>query len=176
MKVNNQDVTPDRTLSGIVSDIAPGTRIPIEVLRSGKRVTVHAVVAKRPNQQELARSLNPETRPDPFSGPQAQGEGLAEAALGLKVLTMNPDYAAQLGVPASTRGVVIAGINPASDAANRPLQRRDIIVSTNMVPINSVEDLDRAVRDAKSAGRPTLTLQIMRPGQQGLFYVALRIA
>ena len=175
MKVNNENVTPSRTLSGIVSDTAPGTRIPIEVLRSGKTMTLYAVVAKRPNAQELAKSLDPQPQGNPFEGPQAQGEGLAESALGLRVLTMNPDYAAQLGVPAATRGVVIAGIDPASDAANRPLQRRDIIVSANMVPIAGVQDLDRAVREAKSAGRPTITLQILRPGQAGLVYIALRI-
>lgn len=175
MKVNGQAVTPDRTLSAIVSDIAPGTRIPIELLRNGKTTTVHAMVAKRPNQQELAKSLAPEARPNPFEGPQGQGEGLAESALGLKVLTMNPDYAAQLGVPGATKGVVIAGVDQASDAANRGLQRRDIVVSANMVPINTVEELDKAVREAKSAGRPTVTLQVMRPGQPGLFYIALRI-
>ncbi len=175
MKVNNQPVTPDRTLSGIVSSVAPGTRIPIEVLRSGKPATVYAVVAKRPNQQELAKALTPEVQPDPFAGPQAQGEGLAESALGLKVLTMNPDYAGQLGVPGSTRGVVIAGVNPASDAANRGLQRRDIVVSANFTAVNSTSDLDKAVRDAKSAGRPTVTLQVMRPGQPGLVYIAVRI-
>lgn len=174
-KVNNQEVTPDRTLSGIVSETAPGTRIPIEVLRNGKTVTVYAVVAKRPNQQELAKSLDPQPQGNPFEGPQSQGEGLAESALGLRVLTMNPDYAAQLGVPAATKGVVIAGIDPASDAANRSLQRRDIIVSANMVPVASVQDLDRAVREAKSAGRPTITLQIQRPGTAGLVYIALRI-
>ena len=177
MKVNNQPVTPDRTLSGIVSDTAPGTRIPIEVLRAGKTLTLYAVVAKRPNQQELAKSLGNEPRANPFEGPQGQGEGLAEAALGLRVLTMNEDYAAQLGVPAATRGAVIAGIDPSSDAANRPLQRRDIIVSANMLPISSVEDLNQVVRAARGAGRPTVTLQILRPGGQGtLFYVALRIS
>ena len=175
MKVNNQEVTPDRTLSAIVSDTAPGTRIPIEVLRGGKTMTLNAVVAKRPNQQELAKSAESEPQGNPFEGPQKQGEGLAESALGLRVLTMNPTYAAQLGVPGSTKGVVIAGIDPGSDAANRPLQRRDIIVSVNMVPVTSVEELDRAVRDAKSAGRPAITLQVMRPGQAGLFYIALRI-
>ncbi len=176
MKVNNQEVTPDRTLSAIVSDTAPGTRIPIEVLRSGKTVTVYAVVAKRPNQQELAKSQDQQPQANPFEGPQGQGEGLAESALGLRVLTMNPDYAAQLGVPASTKGAVIAGIDPSSDAANRPIQRRDIIVSANMIPVSSVQDLDRLVREAKSAGRPTITLQVMRPGQQGLVYIALRIS
>ena len=44
-----------------------------------------------------------------------------------------------------------------------------------MVPVASVQDLDRAVREAKSAGRPTITLQIQRPGTAGLVYIALRI-
>ncbi len=175
LKVNNQPVTPDRTLSGIVSDIAPGTRIPIEVLRGGKNQTLYAMVAKRPSQKELAKALAPEQRPDPFAGPEAQGEGLAESALGLKVLTMNPEYASQLGVPGATKGVVIAGVNPSSDAANRGLQRRDIVVSANMADVNNTSDLDKAIRDAKSAGRPTVTLQVMRPGQPGLVYIAVRI-
>ncbi|MFN3516723.1 MAG: Do family serine endopeptidase [Novosphingobium sp.] len=175
LKVNNIPVSPDRTLSAIVSDIAPGTRIPIEVLRGGKTTTLYAVVAKRPSQQELARSLTPEAKPDPFAGPQGQGEGQAEAALGLKVLTVDRDIAAQLGVPGSTRGVVIAGVNPASDAANQGLQRRDIVVSANMTEIRSVEDLDKVVSAAKTAGRPTVTLQILRPGQQGMVYIPVRI-
>lgn len=175
MKVNTVPVTPDRTLSSIVSDAAPGTRIPLEVIRGGKAVTLYAVVAKRPSQQELARSLTPEAKPDPFAGTQDQGEGQAESALGLKVLSMDADIAAQLGVPGSTRGVVIAGVNPASDAANRGLQRRDIVVSANMAEIRSVSDLDKVVGAAKAAGRPTVTLQVMRPGQQGLVYIPVRI-
>gem|GEM_PF-1474325 len=38
LKVNNVDVTPDRSLSTIVANIAPGTRIPIDLLRQGKNV------------------------------------------------------------------------------------------------------------------------------------------
>ena len=154
----------DERANKIADGLAAADRAKSELNAANQRV-----------EQELAKSLDPQPQANPFEGPQGQGEGLAESALGLKVLTMNPDYAAQLGVPAATRGVVIAGIDPASDAANRPLQRRDIIVSANMVPIAGVQDLDRAVREAKSAGRPTITLQILRPGQAGLVYIALRI-
>jgi serine protease Do len=175
MKVNNQPVTPDRTLSGIVSDVAPGTRIPIEVLRGGKAMTLYAVVAKRPSQKELAQSLAPQSRPDPLENPAKQGEGLAESSLGLKVLTMEPDIAEQLRVPGSTKGVVIAGVATASDAANRGLRRGDIVVSANMTEVGSVTDLEKAIRAAKSAGRPTVTLQVLRPGEPGLVYIAVRL-
>jgi len=175
LKVNGKTVTPDSTLSGIVSDIAPGTRIPLEVLRGGKTITLYATVAKRPSQQELAKSLAPEEKPDPFANPAQQGDGLAETALGLKVLTMEPGIAQQLGVPNALRGVVIAGVSSASDAANRGLQRGDIVVSANLREVASVSDFEREIRAAKTAGRPTVTLQVMRPGQPGLTYVAVRL-
>ncbi|MFM5924530.1 MAG: Do family serine endopeptidase [Novosphingobium sp.] len=175
LKVGGQEVTPDRTLSAIVSDTAPGTRIPVEVLRGGKPMTLYATVAKRPSQQELAKTLTPQTKPDALANPQTQGDGLANSALGLKVLTMEPGIAQQLGVPGSQRGVVIAAVDGASDAANRGLQRGDIVVSANMSDIASVTDLERAIRAAKTAGRPTVTLQILRPGTPGLAYIAVRM-
>lgn len=175
LKVNNEPVTPSRTLSGIVSDITPGTRIPIDVLRGGKTVRLQAVVAKRPSQQEMAKSFGPVSKPDRLANPSMQGEGLAESALGLKVLTMEPDIAEQLGVPPSQRGVVIAAVSSASDAANRGLQRGDIVVSANIVELTSVADLEKIIRQAKQLGRPTVTLQVLRPGQPGLVYIAVRI-
>lgn len=175
LKVNNEPVTPNRTLSGIVSGIAPGTRIPLDVMRGGKPLKLSVTVARRPTQQELAKSLGPVSKPDRLANPAAQGNGLAESALGLKVLTMEPDIAEQLGVPASQRGVVIAAVSSASDAANRGLQRGDIVVSANIVELGSVSDLEKIIRDAKSLGRPTVTLQVLRPGQPGLVYIAVRI-
>ena len=39
VKVDGKDVTRDQTLSFIVANIAPGKRIPIELIRDGKRRT-----------------------------------------------------------------------------------------------------------------------------------------
>jgi serine protease Do len=174
LKVNGIDVTEDRTLSAIVADIAPGTAIPIDIVRQGKPVKLTAVVAKRPSQQEMAQSIGPgQPQGDPLQN--AKGQGLAGAALGLQVLDMTPDIAMQLRVPGSTRGAVIADVDSASDAANRGLQRGDIVVSANFAPIGGTAGLDGAISAAKTAGRPSVTLEIQRPGQPGTIYVALRL-
>ncbi len=55
-KVNGQDVTRDQTLSYIVANVKPGTRIPIELLRNGRSRTVQATVGTRPSAEELAQS------------------------------------------------------------------------------------------------------------------------
>ena len=174
LKVNGIDVTDDRTLSAIVADIAPGTAIPIDILRQGKPVKLTAVVARRPSPQEMAQSVGPgQPQADPLQN--AKGQGLAGAALGLQVLDMNPDIAMQLRVPGSTRGAVIADVDSASDAANRGLQRGDIVVSANFAPIASTAGLDAAINAAKTAGRPSVTLEIQRPGQPGTNFLALRL-
>src|SRR3546814_5246519 len=54
VRVNGQDVTPDQSLSYLVANLSPGTRVPIELIRGGKRQTVTATMATRPSEEELA--------------------------------------------------------------------------------------------------------------------------
>ncbi len=176
LKVNGEVVTPDRTLSGIVTDVAPGSRIPLEILRKGKRMTLTVTVAKRPAQQELAKAFTPGgDKPDPFENPGKPGEGLSQTALGLQVLDMNADIAQRIGVPETTAGVVIYAVDSASDAANKQLRQRDIIVSVNYAEVKSITALEGALRQAKTANRPTVLLQILRPGQPRPVYIPVRL-
>ena len=176
LKVNNVEVTPERSLSTIVANIAPGTRIPIDLLRQGKPLTVTATVAKRPGQEELAKSLGTtDPSESPFNKPSDKGQGPAADMLGLQVLDMDADIAQQLRVPTSTRGAVIARVDTASDAATQGLQRGDIVVGANFQPVTSVAALDAAVKAAKASGRPSITLEVMRPGAQGTIYIGVRL-
>src|SRR6185369_4487489 len=50
VKVDGKEVTPDQTLSFIVANTAPGKKIPIELLRDGRRLTVTATVGSRPSE------------------------------------------------------------------------------------------------------------------------------
>jgi serine protease Do len=175
LKVNGEAVTPDRTLSGIVADLAPGTRIPIDVLRQGKPMTLTATVAKRPSQDEMQKQFGqPQTPANPFANPQKQGDGSSDS-LGLQVLEMTPALAQRLQVPASTKGVVIADVDSASDAANQGLQQGDIVISVNFNPLSGLAQFEAAIKAAKASGRPSMTLEVQRPGQQGTVFIALRL-
>ncbi|WP_057881943.1 Do family serine endopeptidase [Tsuneonella troitsensis] len=176
-KVNNQDVTSDQTLSFLVANIAPGTRIPIELYREGQRRTVTATVGKRPSDEELAQSqiLNGDgsdeaDRPAPDAN---SGEALAQS-LGLQVSPLTPRYAQQLGVAADSGGLVILGIDPNSDSGQKGLQRGDIVVTANYRPVNTVADLEGIVSQAKAANRESVLLRIQRRGRP-LTYVPIRL-
>ncbi|MFT4027822.1 MAG: Do family serine endopeptidase [Novosphingobium sp.] len=181
VRVAGKEVTPQQSLSYIVANVAPGTRIPIELIREGKRLTVSAVVGRRPSEEELASQqsfdrANPQADADtPFNNaPRRQGEGVTEQALGVSVLPLTPQITRQLGLAETAQGLVVTAVDSSGDAAAKGLQRRDIIVSANYRPVATVADLEAAVKAAKAAGRSALLLQVQRAGAPAA-YVPIRL-
>ncbi|HEX8057918.1 MAG TPA: PDZ domain-containing protein, partial [Novosphingobium sp.] len=178
VKVDGKDVTRDQTLSFIVANVAPGKRIPVELIRDGKRMTVTATVGKRPTEEELAKnSFDQDQTPDDdqFSKPPTkQGNGLSEQSLGLSVLPLSPTIARQLGMPETLRGVVVNAVDPSSDAGQKGLQRGDIVLSANYQDVATAAELEAAIKAAKAANRNAVLLRVQRRGQPAT-YVPIRL-
>jgi serine protease Do len=178
LRVAGKEVSPQQSLSFIVANTAPGSRIPIELMRDGKRMTVTAIVGKRPSEEELAQNSfgqGPGQGADDFNKPpQQQGQGLSEKALGLSVLPLTAQIARQLGVAESTQGLVVNAVDASSDAASKGLQRGDIVLSANYRNIATVAALEEAIRSAKTSSRAALLLRVQRRGQQAT-YLPVRI-
>nr|WP_294810092.1 Do family serine endopeptidase [uncultured Sphingomonas sp.] len=160
VRVNNQDVTPDQTLSYIVANVAPGARIPIELIRDGKRQTVTVTVGTRPAEEELAQQFDLD---DNDSGPQ-DGETTAAASLGVAVTPLTPQIARQIGADANAQGVVVVQVDASSDAAGKGLTRGDLITTANRIPVRTAADLARVVGQAKSGGAKQVLLFVQRRG------------
>ena len=177
-KVNGREVTSEQTLSFIVANVAPGTRIPIELYREGERRTVTATVGKRPSDEELAQSqlFNGEgaVPDDERTRPGAQGAESLARSLGLQVVPMTLRYAQQLGVSADMGGLVILGVDASSDAGQKGLQPGDIVVTANYRAVNAPEDLERIVAAVKARGGESVLLRIQRRGRQ-LAYFPIRL-
>ncbi|MCA0910531.1 Do family serine endopeptidase [Qipengyuania gaetbuli] len=175
LKVNGRDVTPDQTLSYLVANIAPGTTIPLDVVRDGERRRINVTVGKRPTEEELRQSqmFDPDAEQEDDMAPS--DNAVIEERLGLQVLELTPQIARQLGAGADTRGVVIASVNRNSDAARKGLQRGDIILSANYRPLTAVADLETAVRGAQAENREAVLLRVQRRGRPAQ-YVAVRLS
>src|SRR5690606_20874063 len=52
VKIGGKDVTPDQTLSLLTSAITPGTRVPFEIMRDGKRITLQVTLGNRPPEDQ----------------------------------------------------------------------------------------------------------------------------
>jgi len=175
-KVNGREVTPQQTLSYIVANIKPGTRIPLEVVRDGKTITLNVVVGTRPPEEELAGSnFDPEAEQTLPDDPAGSGDQAVQERLGMAVQTVTPDIARAIGVDTATKGLVIAAVSGSSDAGRKGLRRGDVILSANDKPVASADALAAVVEEAKRAGRGAVKLEILRRGAPPGF-IAIRIA
>lgn len=172
VKVNGVQVTPDETLSYIVSNLPIGQRVPIELMRNGKQMTVTAVVGQRPPEEELA-NFSAEPKDDFSDQDQGSTQAAGKQLLGLAVQPLTPGIAAQVGVPNTTKGVVITAVDPSTDAGAKGLRRGDVVITANGRQVLSEADLNSAVATARQEGRGAILLQVMRRGQPAAF-IAVR--
>jgi serine protease Do len=77
-------------------------------------------------------------------------------------------------VPTTTKGLVIGGVDPSSDAAAKGLQRGDVIISVNGRPATTAADVRAAVTEATNAKRASVLLLVQR-GNNPARYVGLKI-
>lgn len=174
VRVNNQDVTSDQSLSYLVANVAPGTTVPIELIRDGRRQTVRVRVAERPSPEELAATEFDPNAEQPMPGRPSDDAASATASLGLSVQTLNPQIARSLGIAQDTRGVVILAVDPSSDAAQKQLARGMVITSANRTPVASPADLARVVTQTRAAGRSNVLLYIQLRGNGR--YISVELA
>ncbi|MBX9729091.1 MAG: PDZ domain-containing protein, partial [Sphingopyxis sp.] len=172
LTINGQDVTPDQNLSYIVANIAPGTRVPVVLLRDGRRMTVQVTVATRPTAEQLAgEQFDPEAEQD-FSQQKEPTEGAdttIRTELGLVTQELTAEIARQIGIDTTTRGVVIGAISPSSDAAAKGLRRGDVILNAHGRAVTSNAELAAAIAEAKRQGRTAMLVQVVRRGVRPQF-------
>lgn len=164
LKVDGRDVSPEATLSYIVANIKPGTRIPLDILREGKPLRLNAVVGTRPPEEKLAQSnFNPEENKDFDKDTDTPDAKIIRDAVGISVIALDAEIARQLGMGADTKGVVIDVAGQGS-GATAGLRRGDVIVSATYQPVTTPGALAAALRAAKAAGRTAILLGVKRRG------------
>ncbi|MDB5700019.1 MAG: Do family serine endopeptidase [Sphingomonadales bacterium] len=175
VKVNGRDVTPDETLSFIVSNLPIGSRVPIELIRGGNRLSVTAVLTERPTDEQLASIVGGGDGDDNGLPPtdDKTTQQATQDSLGLSVQALTPVIARQLSLPAGTKGVVIGAVDPSSDAGAKGFQRGDVIISVNQRPVLTPAEVAAIVKAAKAAGRENVLLQVQR-GATPARYIAVK--
>ena len=169
LRVAGKDITPQQTLSYIVANIKPGTKIPLDILREGKPQTLSAIVGTRPTEEKLAQSnFNPDDKKDfEGSGDTPQGKLLRDT-LGISAIPLDSDIAAQLGLGKDAKGVVVDVVGD-GNGGQAGLQRGDLIVSANYKPTATVDALVAIIKEAQAAKRQSIWIGVKRRGAPTLY-------
>lgn len=146
LELNGQAVTDSRELRLRISQMAPGTEVTLKVFRDGGTRDVRIKLGELPNDDARA--------------PEKEDAGTSFR--GIFVENLDAQAIRRLNLPPSTRGVIIAEIEPGSAAEAAGLHRGDVIAEVNRRPVSSTAEFESAL---KSSGDGSILLLVNRGGR-----------
>ena len=135
VSVDGKEVTDNSFLSRYIAGKPPGTAVRLSVLRESAEKAVSVTLGTFPEHAE-----------DTEQAEEKKGQ------LGMKVRTLTPALAEQIGVPRTTRGVVILETEAGEAADDAGLARGDVIVSVNGVRVEDTDVFEAEIEKARKSG------------------------
>ena len=133
LEVNGKLMEDSRQLRNTISMMNPDATVNLKLMRNGSPSDVSVKLGELPTDKEQAKTE----------------EGSSDQALdGVTVENLDAQSARELGLSASTTGVVVTDINPSSSLASAGLRRGDVIQEVNHQPVKNVSQFQEAVRKA----------------------------
>ncbi|HSM93285.1 MAG TPA: DegQ family serine endoprotease [Anaeromyxobacteraceae bacterium] len=167
--MNGKPVESASALTRGVATVPPGEKVALTLIRKGSEKKVTLQVAKRPDEEALARG--------DFSGDdqgEEQGAGgeaeKSKVRLGITVQPITPDLAKRLDA-APGDGLVVVEVEDDGPAARAGIRPGDILVEVNRARVKSPADVSKALSPLKD-GEIAL-LRVRRGG--GAVYVAVPV-
>jgi serine protease Do len=166
LSYGGKEIEDLRDLTSAVADTKAGTDVDVVVWREGSRQTLQTEIAQMPGEDQMAA----------LSGDQQQPEQSDAPKLGLMLSQLTPEAREQFELSADAKGVVVTDVQPDSPAAEKGLQRGDVIVEANRKQVSDPKAVADAVREAAERGDDTVLLLIQRDGQNRFVAVGLERA
>ncbi|CAM0998582.1 Periplasmic serine protease, Do/DeqQ family protein [Rhodanobacter sp. Root179] len=154
LSYNGQPLQQASDLPPLVGMTRPGSKVPVEILRNGKKQTLDVTISEAKRDRNAVNNLASAT-----SSSQA-----GSAALGLTVQSIDSDTRSQLGLKAG-QGVVIDDIT-GPVAAQAGLRAGDVITMVNQQKVGSVAEFEAATKSVKPG---STVLLLVRRGEQSNF-------
>jgi serine protease Do len=156
LSVNGAPINDSRDLARKVAEFTPDTAVDVKVLRAGKEESIKVKLGKFPGaEQAVAKVETPE--------PKAAEIG----ALGLGFATTPVK-----GAPKD--GLVIAEVDPNSDAATKGIAGGDVVLEINSQTVTTAAEFEATVKKAKDAGRAAVLLSIKSGDQKRVVPVKIK--
>ena len=133
LEVNGKPMEDSRQLRNTISMMNPDATVNLKLMRNGSASDVSVKLGELPTDKEQSKTE----------------EGSSDQPLdGVTVENLDAQSARELGLSASTPGVVVTDINPSSSLASAGLRRGDVIQEVNHQPVKNVSQFQEAVRKA----------------------------
>jgi serine protease Do len=131
--INGTPVEEFNQLRMTVSMMNPGDTANLKVVRNGQTLNVPVRVSEMPGEKMEKASVNQDHTNQTLEGVEVQD--------------LDAQTARQLGLPGSSKGVVVTNVDPASQAAASGLKEGDVIQQVNRKPVTNAEEFAKALHN-----------------------------
>jgi serine protease Do len=141
--INGQKISNGSDLQVTVSEMRPGTKVTVAIIRDGKPDTLNLTVGRFHGSSDVAGNDGDD---------HTQG-----GKLGLAVSDLTPEVRRQDNVPDHVHGVVVQNVRPASPADDAGIQPGDVILEVDRKPLQSASQFADEVHQDRN-GKDLLML------------------
>lgn len=167
VKFDGRDIKEPKDLSRIVADTAVGKEVEIIVIRKGQEQTLKVKLGRLEDTEKVQQAAI--KKDEPAEKPATQ------KALGLDLAALSKDLRARYKIKDSVKGgVVVTGVDQASDAAEKRLSAGDVIVEVAQEAVTSGIDIKKRVDQLKKDGKKSV-LMLVSNADGELRFVALSL-
>lgn len=159
------------SLRNTVASITPGKKVPVEIIRNGKKKELHVTLASRDEKEIKKLSSKDEEEED-----KKPAEVDVTKKVGFKVGNITKELRDRLGLKSNAKGIVVIDISPSSWAARKGLRKYDIIKkvkvkSNDFVVVNDAKVFKKIISRTKS--EDSILLYVEREGNS--FFIAFKV-
>jgi serine protease Do len=151
--INGQPVATGRELSAIIANTPVGGDAVITLLRNGKEMKVTVKVAKRPEDEKLAKGSR---------------EGQETGSLGIQVADLSPERAQQFGLDQDESGVIVLDVENGSRADKAGLRVGDIVKEIEHNKIANLEAYRKVMQKLDDKKEIRMLIQRRNEGFQAI--------
>ncbi len=145
LSVDGKEVNSSNQLQTMVASKYPGETVSLKVSRKGKTIEKKVVLKSRDDDEEVIAARD--TRPE-RSTPKESAPPTAVKMDNLGITIRNLDAKAKKAYDVEG-GVLVESVEPFSEAQRRNLLPNDVILSVGDNPVDSVSELERAIKNKK---------------------------
>lgn len=166
LEFNGKPVKNSDELVALVSGTAPGSTVPVKVMRGKKAQTLNVTIEEL--NVETEREGPVPTEPAPGVRPDEP----TDTGFGMSIEALNANRARRLNLPAGTGGALVSDVDPTGSAARGGIVPGDVITEVNGQKVTTVNQVTKALQGVGD-GR-TARIVVFREGREVLALVRKR--